>query len=73
MEAKKLKDILNFDKKEELKPVHTKCDSSDNEQLAPVLTEEQMKFIKKRIKRIDKGEVNLIGFDEFKKRYRKYE
>lgn len=73
MEAKKFKKILNLNKKEILKPVHTQCDSNNNVEQAPEITEEQMKFIKERIKRIDKGEVKLIGFDEFKRRFRKYE
>lgn len=73
MEAKKSKQILSLIKKEKLKLVQTQCDGNINEEQAPELTDEQMKFIKERIKRIDKGEVILIGFDEFKRRFRKYE
>ncbi|MBK8549910.1 MAG: hypothetical protein IPL53_02175 [Ignavibacteria bacterium] len=72
MEPEKPKTIPRLNKKEKRQHGKTLCDIINEEQ-APELTKEQMKFIKDRIKRIDKGEVKLIGFDEFKRRFRKYE
>lgn len=72
MEAEKLKEILSLSKEEKLELVQALWDSISKEYI-PDISEEQIRIIKERLERIDKGESKLIDFDEFKERYRKYE
>jgi len=72
MEAEKLKEILSLSKEEKLELVQTLGDNM-SEEYQPDISREQLKIIKARLERIDSGETKLIGLDEFKKRYIKFE
>ncbi len=72
MEAGKLKEILSLTKEEKLEFVQTLWDNI-TEEYQPDISEEQIKIIKERLERIDNGSTKLIGLDEFKKSYIKFE
>lgn len=72
MEAEKLKEILSLSKEEKLELVQTLWDNI-SEEYQPDISREQLKIIKERLERIDKGETKLKDWDEIKKKYGKFE